>query len=58
MTASLIGGTGLTGSFLVRQLLADSRIKKVISVEYLGAKLTEILVSGLVAVRDSLLGRK
>src|ERR1700719_2170978 len=32
MTATIIGSTGLTGSFLVRQLLADSAITKVISI--------------------------
>jgi uncharacterized protein YbjT (DUF2867 family) len=32
MIATVIGSTGLTGSFLVRQLLADSAITKVISV--------------------------
>jgi uncharacterized protein YbjT (DUF2867 family) len=52
MTATLIGGTGLTGSFLVRQLLADSAITKVISVSRKSlnisdAKLIEILVSDL-----------
>jgi thioester reductase-like protein len=30
MIAALIGGTGLTGSFLIRDLLADSAITKVI----------------------------
>jgi uncharacterized protein YbjT (DUF2867 family) len=52
MTATLIGSTGLTGSFLVRQLLADSAITKVISVSrkslnISNAKLTEVLVSDL-----------
>jgi uncharacterized protein YbjT (DUF2867 family) len=52
MIATLIGGTGLTGSFLVRQLLADSAITKVISVSrkslnISNAKLTEVLVSDL-----------
>lgn len=52
MTATLIGSTGLTGSFLARQLLADSAITKVISVSrkslnILNAKLTEVLVSDL-----------
>ena len=52
MMATLIGSTGLTGSFLVRKLLADSAITKVISVSrkslnISNAKLTEILVSGL-----------
>jgi len=50
--AILIGGTGLTGSFLVRLLLADSAITKVISVSrkplnISNAKLTEVLVSDL-----------
>jgi len=49
--ATLIGGTGLTGSFLVRQLLADPAIKVIsISRKPLGisnAKLTEILISDL-----------
>lgn len=53
MIATLIGSTGLTGSFLVRQLLADSAIAKVISVSrkslnLSNAKLTEVLVSDLV----------
>jgi uncharacterized protein YbjT (DUF2867 family) len=52
MIATLIGGTGLTGSFLVRQLLADSAIAKVISVSrkslnISNAKLTEVLISDL-----------
>ena len=52
MIAALIGGTGLTGSFLVRDLLADSAITKVISVSrkslnISNAKLTEVLVSDL-----------
>jgi uncharacterized protein YbjT (DUF2867 family) len=52
MIATLIGSTGLTGSFLVRQLLADSAIAKVISVSrkslnISNAKLTEVLVSDL-----------
>ena len=52
MIATLIGGTGLTGSFLVRQLLADSAITKVISVSRKSlhisdAKLTEVLLSDL-----------
>jgi uncharacterized protein YbjT (DUF2867 family) len=49
--ATLIGGTGLTGSFLVRQLLADPAIEVIsISRKSLGisnTKLTEILVSDL-----------
>lgn len=52
MKATLIGGTGLTGSFLVRQLLADSSITKVISISrrslnISNAKLTEVLISDL-----------
>ena len=52
MIATLIGSTGLTGSFLVRQLLADSAIAKVISVSrkslnISNSKLTEVLVSDL-----------
>jgi uncharacterized protein YbjT (DUF2867 family) len=52
MIATLIGSTGLTGSFLVRQLLADSAITKVISVSRTSlnisnAKLTEVLVCEL-----------
>ena len=52
MNATLIGSTGLTGSFLVRQLLADSAITRVISVsrkslEISNAKLTEVVVPDL-----------
>ena len=52
MIATIIGGTGMTGSFLVRQLLADPVITEVISVSrkplnISSAKLTEILVSDL-----------
>ena len=52
MMATLIGSTGLTGSFLVRKLLADSAITKVTSVSrkssnIANAKLTEVLVSDL-----------
>ena len=52
MIATLIGSTGLTGSFLVRRLLADSAITKVISVSrkslnISNSKLTEVLVSDL-----------
>lgn len=52
MIATLIGSTGLTGSVLVRQLLADPAITKVISVSRRSlniphAKLTEVLVSDL-----------
>jgi len=50
MIATLIGGTGLTGSSLVRQLLADPAIKKVISIsrrslEISNPKLAEVLIS-------------
>jgi uncharacterized protein YbjT (DUF2867 family) len=53
MIATIIGSTGLTGSFLVQQLLADSAITEVISVarkplNISNAKLTEVLVSNLV----------
>src|ERR1700693_460942 len=52
MMATLIGSTGLTGSFLVWKLLADSAITKVTSVSrkslnIANAKLTEVLVSDL-----------
>lgn len=52
MIATLIGSTGLTGSFLVPQLLADSAMTKVVSVSrkslnISNAKLTEVLVSDL-----------
>src|SRR5229473_6869109 len=52
MIATLIGSTGLTGLFLVRQLLADSAITKVISIsrkslKVSNAKLTEVLNSDL-----------
>jgi uncharacterized protein YbjT (DUF2867 family) len=52
MVATLIGSTGLTGSVLVRYLLADAAITKVISVSrqslnISNAKLTEVLVSDL-----------
>jgi len=48
MIATLIGGTGLTGSFLVRLLLGDSTITKVISIsrrsmEISNPKLAEVL---------------
>jgi uncharacterized protein YbjT (DUF2867 family) len=50
--ATLIGSTGLTGSFLVRQALADSAITKVIlvsrrSLNISNSKLTEVLVPDL-----------
>src|ERR1700692_1278898 len=52
MIATLIGGTGLTGSFLVRHLLADPAITKVISIsrkslQISNDKLTEVLISDL-----------
>ena len=52
MIATLIGGTGLTGSSLVRQLLADPAITKVISIsrkslEISSPKLAEVLISDL-----------
>src|ERR1700728_5128832 len=52
MIATIIGSTGLTGSFLVRKLLADPAVTKVISVarrplEIANAKLAEILVRDL-----------
>ena len=55
MIATLIGGTGLTGSSLVRQLLADPAITKVISISrkslvISNPKLAEVLISDLVGV--------
>ena len=52
MIATIIGSTGLTGSFLVRKLLADSAITKVVSVSrkslnIANTKLTEVLISDL-----------
>ena len=52
MIATLIGGTGLTGSSLVRQFLADPAITKVISIsrkslEISSPKLAEVLISDL-----------
>lgn len=52
MIATIIGSTGLTGSILVRQLLADPAITKVISVsrkslQLRHPKLTEVLLSDL-----------
>jgi uncharacterized protein YbjT (DUF2867 family) len=52
MIATLIGGTGLTGSFLVRHLLGDPAITKVISISRKSLKisddkLTEVLISDL-----------
>ena len=52
MIATIIGSTGLTGSLLVRKLLNDPAIKKVISIarrppEISNPKLTEILVRNL-----------
>jgi uncharacterized protein YbjT (DUF2867 family) len=52
VNATLIGSTGLTGSFLVRLLLADSAVTKVISISrrslnISNARLTEVLISDL-----------
>jgi len=52
MIAALIGGTGLTGSFLLRQLLADPAIEEVICIsrkplKIANANLTELLLSDL-----------
>src|ERR1700730_6715592 len=52
MIATVIGSTGLTGAFLVRDLLVDSAIVKVMSVSRRSlnisdSKLTEVLVSDL-----------
>lgn len=52
MIATLIGSTGLTGSCLLRQLLADPAITKVISVsrksvEISNPKLAEVLIADL-----------
>lgn len=52
MIATLIGSTGLTGSLLLQQLLADPAITQVISVSrkplnLSNAKLTEVLVADL-----------
>ncbi len=52
MIATLIGSTGLTGSILVGQLLADPAITKVISIsrkslQISNAKLTEVLIYDL-----------
>jgi len=52
MIATVIGSTGLTGAFLVRDLLADSAITKVMSVSRRSlnisdSKLTEVLISDL-----------
>ena len=52
MTATIIGGTGLTGSFLVGRLLADAAITRVISVSrkplnLSNAKLSEVLMGDL-----------
>jgi uncharacterized protein YbjT (DUF2867 family) len=55
MMATLVGGTGLTGSALVRQLLADAAISEVISIsrrslQIANSKLGEIMVSDLSAL--------
>jgi uncharacterized protein YbjT (DUF2867 family) len=52
MIATIIGSTGLTGSSLVRKILADSEITKVITVSrkslnIANTKLTEVLISDL-----------
>src|SRR3984957_9820361 len=52
MIATVIGSTGLTGSFLVQELLADSAIAKLMSVSrrslsISNSKLTEVLISDL-----------
>ena len=52
MIATLIGSTGLTGSLLIRYLLADSAITQVISasrksLSISNSKLTEVLISDL-----------
>jgi uncharacterized protein YbjT (DUF2867 family) len=52
VNVTLIGSTGLTGSFLVRLILADSAITKVISISrrslnISNAKLTEVLIPNL-----------
>jgi uncharacterized protein YbjT (DUF2867 family) len=52
MIATIIGSTGLIGSLLVRKLLDDPAIKKVISIarrppEISSPKLTEVLVRNL-----------
>jgi uncharacterized protein YbjT (DUF2867 family) len=52
MVATIIGSTGLTGSFLVRQLLADSAITGVISISrrslgIANGRLTEAVVADL-----------
>jgi uncharacterized protein YbjT (DUF2867 family) len=64
MIATVIGSTGLTGSFLLRDLLADSAITKVISVSrrslnISNPKLTEVLISDLAelpAIQSKILG--
>jgi uncharacterized protein YbjT (DUF2867 family) len=55
MIATIIGSTGLTGSFLVRHLLADSEITQVVSVSrkslsISNAKLTEVLIADLAEI--------
>jgi uncharacterized protein YbjT (DUF2867 family) len=57
MIAALIGGTGLTGSFLARKLLADPAIAEVISVsrkplKITDARLTEVLISDLAELQS------
>jgi uncharacterized protein YbjT (DUF2867 family) len=57
MIATVIGSTGLTGSSLTRQLLADPAITKVISVsrrrlDIPSAKLAEVIVPDLTQIRS------
>jgi uncharacterized protein YbjT (DUF2867 family) len=52
MIATLIGSTGLTGSFLIRHVMADPTITKMISVsrkalKISNAKLTEVVIADL-----------
>jgi uncharacterized protein YbjT (DUF2867 family) len=52
MIATILGGTGLTGSFLIRKLLTDSAIAKVISISRRSlniakTKLAEVLIPDL-----------
>jgi uncharacterized protein YbjT (DUF2867 family) len=61
MIATVIGSTGLTGSFLVRQLLADSAITQVISVSRKSlsipnSKLIQVLISDLADLPSEIRG--
>ena len=64
MVATIVGSTGLTGSFLIQKLLSDTEITKVLSVsrkslKNSNPKLTEVLISDLVelaSVESSLHG--